>query len=54
MFMSHHQDNGQNCNIKVANKASENLAKLKYLKTTVPNQNDTQREIKSRLNSANT
>jgi hypothetical protein len=54
MFMSHHQDNGQNCNIKVPNKTSGNLAKLKYLRTAVPNQNDTQREIKSRPNSANT
>jgi hypothetical protein len=36
--MSHHQNNGQNGNIKVANKASGNLAKLKYLQTTVPDQ----------------
>jgi hypothetical protein len=51
MFMSHHQTTGQNHYIKVANKFSENIAKFKYLETTLTNQNCIHKESRSKLNS---
>jgi hypothetical protein len=53
MIMSHHQNSGQNQNIKTANEWFENVAKFKYLGTTLTNQNDIHNEIKSRLSSGN-
>jgi hypothetical protein len=53
MIMSHHQNSGQNLNIRTPTKSFENVAKFKYLGMTLTNQNDIHDEIKSRLNSEN-
>jgi hypothetical protein len=50
MIMSRYPNTGQNHNIRTANESLENVAKFKYLGTTLTNQND---EIKSRLNVEN-
>jgi hypothetical protein len=52
-MMAHHQNSGQNWNIRIANELFENVAKFKYLGTTQTYQNDICGEIKSRLNSEN-
>jgi hypothetical protein len=51
--MSRHPNSVQNQNIRIAKESFENVAKFKYLGTTLTNQNDIQDEIKSRLNSGN-
>jgi hypothetical protein len=51
--MSRHPNSGHNQNIRIANESFENVAKFKYLGTTLTNQNDVHDEIKSRLNSGN-
>jgi hypothetical protein len=53
MIMFHHQNSGQNQNIRTANESFENVAKFTYLGTALSNQNDVHDEIKSRLNSGN-
>jgi hypothetical protein len=52
MFISRNQNLGQNQNM-TANESFENVAKFKYLGTTLTNQNDIHDEIKRRLNSGN-
>jgi hypothetical protein len=44
---------GQKHGIKIANRSFEGVAKLKYLGTTLTDQNCMNEEIKSRLNSGN-
>jgi hypothetical protein len=53
MLLSHHQNAGQNHNIKRNKRSFENEAKFKYLGMTVTHQNLITDEIKSRLNSGN-
>jgi ribosomal protein S2 len=53
MLLSCHQNAGQNDNIKIANRCFENMAKFRYLGTTITNKNLIQEEIKRRLNSRN-
>jgi hypothetical protein len=51
MIMSRHPNSGQNQNIRIANESFEYVTELKYLGTTLTNQNDIHDEMKSRLNS---
>jgi hypothetical protein len=53
MLISRSQKIGQKHSIKIANRFFENVAKFKYLGTTVTDQNCMHEEIKSRLNSGN-
>jgi hypothetical protein len=52
-IMCRHPNSGQNQNIRIANESFENVAKFKYLGTTITNQNEIHDEIKSSLNSGN-
>jgi sorting nexin-29 len=53
MLMSRSQKIGQKHSIKIANRSFEDVAKFKYLGTTLTDQNCMPKEIKSRLNSGN-
>jgi hypothetical protein len=53
MLLPRYQNVGQNRDIKIANRSFETVSQLKYLGTTVTNQNLIQEEIKRRLNSCN-
>jgi len=53
MITSQDQNAGQNHNIKVYNKSFERTEQLKYLVTTLMNQNSIQEEIKSRMKAEN-
>jgi hypothetical protein len=53
MLLSHHQNSGQSYDIKIANRCFENVEKLRYLETTIINQNPIKEEMKRRLNSGN-
>ena len=53
MVMSRDQNAGRCHNIKIDNSPYERLEELKYLGTTITNQNSIQEEIKNRLKSWN-
>jgi hypothetical protein len=53
MLMSRGQKIGQKYSIKIVNRSFEDVAKFKYLGTTLTDQNCMQEETKSRLNSGN-
>jgi hypothetical protein len=53
MLLSHHQNAGQNCDVKIANRCFENVAQFRYLGTRATNQNLIQEEIKRILNLGN-
>jgi hypothetical protein len=53
MIMSRHPNSGQNQNIRISNESFENVAKFKYMGTTLTNQNDIHDEMTRRLNSGN-
>jgi hypothetical protein len=46
MLLSHHQNAGQNHDIKIANRTFENVAQFRYLGITTTNQNLIQEEIR--------
>jgi len=48
VFISHHQNEGHDYNLMIANKSFKNVAKFKYLGTTLTNQSWVLEEIKGR------
>jgi hypothetical protein len=53
VMKSHHSNSGHNQNIRIANESFENMAKFKYLGTTLTNQNGINDKTRIRLNSGN-
>jgi hypothetical protein len=53
MLLSNNQNAGQNHDIKIANRFSENVAQFNYSGMTIINQNLIQEEINRRLNLGN-
>jgi hypothetical protein len=53
MLLSRRQNAWQNHGIKISNRSCENVAQLKYLGTTITNQNLIQEKVKRRLNLGN-
>jgi hypothetical protein len=51
--MSHYKKSGQTHSIEIVNRSFEDVAKFKYLVTTLTDQKCMNEEIKSRLNSGN-
>jgi hypothetical protein len=51
MLPSRHQNAGQNHDIRIADRLFKNVAKFRYVGTTVTNQNLIQEKFKKRLNS---
>jgi hypothetical protein len=51
MLLSRDQNAGQNLDIKIANRSSENVSQSTYMGTAVTNQNLIQEENKRSLNS---
>jgi hypothetical protein len=50
MLLSHHQNAGQNHDMKIGNRSFENVEQFRYFGTTMTNQNLIQEKIKRRLN----
>jgi hypothetical protein len=48
-LLSHHQNTGQNHDVKIANRSFENVAQFRYLGSIVTYQSLIQEEIKRRL-----
>jgi hypothetical protein len=53
MVMSRDQNAGRNHSIRIDNSSFERVEELRYLGTTLTNQNSIQEEVKSRLKSGN-
>jgi hypothetical protein len=53
VFISSHQNEEQNHNVRVATESFDIVANVKYLETTLANQHYIQEGTKSRLNSGN-
>jgi hypothetical protein len=53
MLMSCNQKTGQKRSIKIVNRSFEDVARFKYIGTTLTDQNHMHEEINSRLNSGN-
>jgi hypothetical protein len=53
MFVSRDQNAGKNLEKKIGNRSFEKVPQIKYLGTTVKNQNLIQEEVNRRLNSGN-